>query len=91
MLNLFFVNVIFIVQPCINENDDQLPGRVVGDGASRSRNCSTAHTDIHNKILVPSGDSIRQLVCHFMDKKELIHLQLDHDRELDFFMSILKI
>lgn len=90
MLNFVCVVVTFMmqklgdtVQPCKNENDEQLPERVVLDGVSIKGSCSAAHTDTHEEISVPSEDSIRQLICHLMDVKDLIPLQLEHDWELD--------
>lgn len=92
MLSLLCVVVIFktqtlrgIVQPCTNEGGDQFPERVVAGGASTRGSCSVVHIDIYNEILVPYEDSIKQVVCHIMDNKQLVPLQLDHDRELEVF------
>lgn len=92
MLSQFYVVVIFMmqrlggtVQPCTNEDDDHLLERVIVGGESIRESCSSSHTDIHSEILVSSEYSIRQLVCHVMDKKQLIPTQLDHDRELEVF------
>lgn len=59
------------VQPCTNEDDDQFPERVVVGAANIRESCSTVHTDIHNEILVPSEDSIKQVVCHIIDEKTI--------------------
>lgn len=75
-VEFFLVVVIFIMrrlgstlQLCTKEDDDQLSERVVLGCASTKVIFPSAHTDTHNEIMVPSKDSIRQLVCHVIDKK----------------------
>lgn len=88
MLLLFFImhRLSGTVQWCTNEDDEQLPIIFVVGGVRTSESYPSAHTDIHNEILVHSEYSINQLVCHDMDKKYLICLQLDHDRDLRGFL-----
>lgn len=69
-----------IAQSCTNEDDDHfLEERIIVYGASIRRSFSAGHIEKHYEIFIPYYDSIRHLVCHLMDKKQLIPLQLDHD------------
>lgn len=54
------------VQPCTKEDGDEFPEKVILGGASTKESYLAAHTNTHNVILVPSRDSIRQMVCHLM-------------------------
>lgn len=61
--------------------------RTVVHGANTKGSCPDAPTDndIHNDLLTPSEESITKLLCHVMDKKDIIPFKLEHDRELECF------
>ena len=66
------------IQLIINE-DDELPERVILDGARTKGICSATHIHTQNEMTVRFEDSLRKLTCFIMDLQELIPLQLEHD------------
>lgn len=69
------------------DDDDQLPARIVVHGASTKWSCSVAPTnnEINNGLLAPFEQSYTKMVYHLIDKTKLIPLELEHDRELNCF------
>lgn len=62
---------------------NELVKRVILDGASTKGICSATHIHTQNEMTVRFDDSLRKLTCFIMDLKELIPLQLEHDREIE--------
>lgn len=63
--------------------------RIVVRGANTKGSCSTDHTnnEIHNEFLAHFEESYTKILCHVIDKINLIPLELEHDRELDCFYA----
>lgn len=78
------------VPQCTHEDDDvddQFTERTIVCGASTKGSFLAVSTDnkIHKELLDPSEESYTKMLCHIIDKIYLIHLELEHDRELDCF------